>query len=68
MIRFQNAEVAKQARDVFNSSLRHCRRLELEEWRKSRTLWQKIKQRFAYWVLVRLDPYFARRLWRRLPD
>jgi len=31
-------------------------------------LWEKIKQRFAYWVLVRLDPYFARRLWRSLPD
>jgi cardiolipin synthase len=68
MIRFQNAAMAKQARDVFDGSLQHCKKIELEQWRKSRSLWQKIKQRFAYWVLVRIDPYFARRLWRSLPD
>lgn len=68
MIRFQNAEFAKQAREVFGCSLQHCKKIELEEWRKSRTLWEKFKQRFAYWVLVRIDPYFARRLWRSLPD
>ena len=68
MIRFQNAQVAKEAREVFNCALQHSRRIELEQWRKSRTLWEKLKQRFAYWVLVRLDPYFARRLWRSLPD
>jgi cardiolipin synthase len=68
MIRFQHKEIAKQAREVFAGSLQHCKKIELEQWRKSRTLWEKIKQRFAYWVLVRIDPYFARRLWRSLPD
>lgn len=68
MIRFRSPEIAAQAREVFGGSLKHCRRIELEEWRKSRTLWQKIKQRFAYWLLVRIDPYLARRQWRALPD
>jgi len=68
MIRFQNAEIASQARDVFAGTLNNSRRIELERWRKSRTLWQKTKQRFAYWLLVRIDPYFARRQWRALPD
>ncbi len=68
MIRFQNARIAKEAREVFDCALRHSRRIELEQWRQSRTLWEKLKQRFAYWVLVRIDPYFARRLWRSLPD
>jgi len=68
MIRFQNAEFAKQAREIFGGALRHCQRIDLEHWRESRTLWQKVKQRFAYWVLVRIDPYFARRQWRDLPD
>ena len=68
MIRFEHPEIAKQAREVFAGTLKHSRRIELEEWRKSRTVWQKIKQRFAYWVLVRIDPYFARRQWRDLPD
>ena len=68
MIRFQNGEIANQARDVFAGTLKNSRRIELERWRKSRSLWQKIKQRFAYWLLVRIDPYFARRQWRDLPD
>src|SRR6185437_1077656 len=68
MIRFQNGEIAGQAREVFGGSLKHCKRIELEPWRKSRTFWEKIKQRFAYWILVRIDPYLARRQWRALPD
>lgn len=68
MIRFQHPEIARQARDVFAGTLKHSQQIELEPWRKSRTLWQKIKQRFAYWLLVRIDPYFARRQWRDLPD
>jgi cardiolipin synthase len=68
MIRFENKEFADQARKIFAADLKHCRQIKLEEWRKSRSLWQKIKQRFAYWLLVRIDPYFARRQWRALPD
>jgi cardiolipin synthase len=68
MIRFQHPEIARQARDVFAGRLKHSQQIEMEQWRKSRTLWQKIEQRFAYWVLVRIDPYFARRQWRALPD
>ncbi|HEX4263870.1 MAG TPA: phospholipase D-like domain-containing protein [Verrucomicrobiae bacterium] len=68
MIRFESREMANQAREVFAGTLKHSRPIELEQWRKSRTLWQKIKQRFAYWILVRIDPYFARRQWRSLPD
>ncbi len=68
MIRFQSQEMAGQAREVFDGCMKHCRRIELENWRKSRSFWQKVKQRFAYWLLVRIDPYFARRQWRALPD
>lgn len=68
MIRFESHEMAGQAREVFAASLKHCQRIDLEQWRKSRTFWQKLEQRFAYWLLVRIDPYFAQRQWRALPD
>lgn len=68
MIRFESREMAEQAREVFAGTLKQCRRIELEEWRKSRSLWEKLEQRFAYWLLVRMDPYIARRQWRALPD
>jgi len=56
------------ARAIFNDSLTQCRRIEKEQWRASRSLWQRLKQRLAYWLLVRVDPYLARWFWRRLAD
>jgi cardiolipin synthase len=68
MIRFENKEMVEQARAVFGATLKNCRQITLEDWRKSRTLWQRVKQHLAYWLLVRIDPYIARRQWRRLAD
>jgi hypothetical protein len=48
--------------------LKSCRRVSAGEWGRSRTLWQRLEGRIAYWLLVRLDPKLARRHWRALPD
>jgi cardiolipin synthase len=68
MIRFQNREITDQARGIFAEDLKHCQPIKAEEWSKSHTLWQRLKRRAAYWLLVRLDPILARRQWRGLPD
>ena len=68
MIRFTGPDVAAQAREVFKGALGNCIRVTAETWRGSQSLWSRIKQRLAYWVLVRLDPSIARHQWRRLPD
>jgi len=68
MVRFDQREMAEQARAIFARTLVHCRPITREEWRRSRTLWRRLKQRWAYWLLVRLDPYLARRQWQDLPD
>jgi cardiolipin synthase len=68
MIRFENAELARQAREFFTRGLSHCRELTFDKWRRSHTLWQRIKQRWAYLLLVRIDPYVARWQWKRFPD
>jgi cardiolipin synthase len=68
MIRFQNPEFAGQARAIFDSMGHHCRQVTRERWRETGTLWRRIKQRWAYLLLVRIDPYIARRQWRDLPD
>jgi cardiolipin synthase len=62
MVRFQNNEIAAQAHEVFQNTLRHSQQITLESWRKSRTLWRRLKQHWAYFMLVRLDPIIAR--WR----
>ena len=67
MVRFESGEMAAQAREVFGAKLAHSRRLTLEGWRQSRSLWRRFKQHWAYLLLVRLDPYIARWQWRALP-
>jgi cardiolipin synthase len=68
MIRFENKEIAKRAREIFTDNLAHCKRVTGEEWRKSHTLWRRLKQHWAYFLLSRIDPYMARRQWRALKD
>jgi hypothetical protein len=52
---------------VFRNALKHCKQITFEEWRKSSSLWSRLKQRWAYFVLVRVDPYIAQKQWRDLP-
>lgn len=66
MIRFRNQQMAQQAREVFQSNLGHCQAVTLDSWRRSHSLWRRLKQHWAYLLLARLDPYIANRQWRAL--
>jgi len=68
MIRFVSPEVARQARAVFGLCLSHSRLVTQEQWTRERSLWRRFKQHWAYFLLVRIDPYIAQRQWRALPD
>ena len=68
MIRFENRRIADQAREIFATTLRHSQPITREQWRQSRTLWRRLKQRWAYFLLVRIDPAVARRQWKALGE
>jgi len=68
MIRFRTPEFAAQAREVFQTNLSHCQAVTLDTWSRSHSVWRRLKQYWAYLLLVRLDPYIARRQWRGLKD
>jgi len=68
MVRFENKEMAAQAREILAGLVEHSTEIKLAEWRKGRTIWRKMKQRFAYWLLMRLDTWVARRQWKAMPD
>ena len=68
MIRFEDAALSARADDIFGDILKNCRRITIEDWRHSQTFGQRLKQRWAYFLLNRIDPYVARRQWRALPD
>ena len=68
MIRFADKDIVRESREIFAAQLAHCQPVTSETWRKSRTFWRRLKQRWAYFLLSRIDPYVARRQWRALPD
>lgn len=67
MIRFENPKMAAEARAIIADTLQHCRQIEPKAWRRSRTFWTRLKERWAYILLARIDPYVARKQWRALP-
>jgi cardiolipin synthase len=68
LLRLPNPELAHDGREIFASKLQYCHRLDLKTWKKSRTLWQRLKARLAYLILARMDPMFARYQWRSMPQ
>ncbi|HTY88144.1 MAG TPA: phosphatidylserine/phosphatidylglycerophosphate/cardiolipin synthase family protein [Candidatus Acidoferrum sp.] len=67
MIRFTQTGVVAGARGIFDDLLKNCRRVTAADWRRSHSFWQRLKRRWAYFLLSRVDPYIARRQWRTLP-
>jgi cardiolipin synthase len=61
MVRLTDPERLAEARTIFQEHLAHSRRIEPQVWRRSRTFWHKLQERWACFVLARLDPLFTRR-------
>jgi cardiolipin synthase A/B len=68
VLRFVCKQMAQQARDVFQGCFQHTRQITFDEWTSHHSLWRRFKQHWAYFLLVRMDPYIAQRQWRALPD
>jgi cardiolipin synthase len=66
MVRLTEAPLVAEARGIFDEHLRHCQRIDRRAWRASRTLWNKIKERWACFLLARLDQWLLRWQLRRL--
>jgi cardiolipin synthase len=62
MVRFESSSMAAEARELFTRTKLNCQEINAENWRASRTVWQRLKQRWAYFLLARVDPRIAR--WR----
>jgi cardiolipin synthase A/B len=66
LLRIERPEVAAEARDIFARDLEQSRRIDEEEWAANRTFWDRLKQRWAYFLLARVDSHIARRQWKHL--
>jgi cardiolipin synthase len=68
MLRLEDREVAIAAQAVFADCRQHCREVQEGSWQRQRSLWTRLKQRFAHFVMARLDPWIVQAQWRSLPD
>lgn len=68
MIRFQNPQMAAEAREIFSEVLAQSVQIDGATWKKSRSFWTRLKERLAYFVLARIDPHVARLQWKWLPE
>ena len=70
MLRLNDDRVLAQANGLFEHYASQSRRIDLDELRRLGGLWTRIRQRFAYFMMARLDPLVAGWLWRhwRYPE
>ena len=59
MLRFADKTTAAEAREIFERALEHSRRIELQPWRETQGFWQQWKNRWAHFLLARIDPFVA---------
>jgi cardiolipin synthase len=60
LVRLASAAMSAEAREIFTNDLKHCRKIELETWKRERTFWHKLAERWAGFLLRRVDPWLAR--------
>jgi cardiolipin synthase len=66
MVRRVNADEAARARAIFADALQHSQQVDRRALKVS--LWMRLKEIFAYWLLARIDPDVARKQWRSMPE
>lgn len=66
MLRLTPPPVRAEAESIFAEHLAHARRIPRRAWPRSRTCWNKLKERWACFLLARLDPLLMRRQLKRL--
>jgi len=66
LARIENADLADEARRIFDSYLPHCSAIERHTWKKARGLWEKILEQITHFILARIDTYFAGRQLHKL--
>ena len=64
MLRLEDKAIAAGAREIFEHTLKHSRRIEPGTWHQSQTWWQRWQYRWAHFMVARIDPLVALRQFR----
>ncbi len=66
LLRLPNVTLANEARSAFGRDLKHSQRIDPAAWRKARSLWRRIRERWAYFMFAHVDPFISRRQMQHL--
>jgi cardiolipin synthase A/B len=66
LLRAEQSELTAAATQVFDRWLTDARRIDLAEWTRERTWCERLRQRWAHFVVARVDPFISRRQLKRL--
>jgi cardiolipin synthase A/B len=61
-LRIRDAGAAAEAADLFDGWLGRSMRIDPANWRRSRSVWERLRERMSFWLLARLDPFVTRRM------
>jgi len=61
MLRTTDPATVAGAKDIFTSALPHCRRIELKEFLRTENFWRRWQNRWAHFLVARIDPFIALR-------
>lgn len=64
ILRFNDKMVAAGATEIFDGMIGHSRRIDPAAWKQKHTLWQRLKGRWASFLLTRVDPFVSLRQFR----
>ncbi len=65
MVRLVDAGIVASARADVADMLMRSRRVDPSTWGRSRGIWAKIQEGWAFWILYRIDPWVTGRFVRR---
>lgn len=60
LVRITEPSVVDEGRRIFSEVLAQSKRVEMKTWSRSRNFWTKLMEEWAYFLLARVDPWWAR--------
>jgi cardiolipin synthase len=66
MLRLTDRAAVASAKEIFSAALKNSRRIDPHAFRQSQNFWERWKNRWAHFLLARIDPLVALRQFRAL--
>jgi cardiolipin synthase len=66
MLRFEDQSVTREAHEILEQALKQAKRIEAHPWGQRPSPWERWKNRWAHFLLARVDPFVALRQFHTL--